>query len=79
MIAKLDEFLSLLAAGEMPVPDPFSTRELAETARDEAGKPEPKWHAVRGMLTAIAVGLPRVSALTDIIVNVQALISHVAR
>lgn len=79
MVAKLDKFLFLLAAGDVPVADPAATSELAESAREEAGKRDPKWRTVRSLLTAIAAGLPSLSALTEIIANVQDLISHVAR
>lgn len=78
VVAMLEDFLQRLEASNAAAPDSADVRELAETARDEASKQEPKWRAIRGMLDVIAERLPPASALTTIIVNVQTLIGHVS-
>jgi hypothetical protein len=76
IVALLNEFLAKLDETDLPQGSPESLRELAEAARDLASEPKPKWHAVRTMVATIADHLPKASALTIIITNVQTLIGH---
>ncbi|HEY2519583.1 MAG TPA: hypothetical protein VGJ19_05695 [Streptosporangiaceae bacterium] len=76
VVVLLNEFLAKLNETDPPPANPENLRELAETARDLASEPKPKWHAVRSMVATIAEHLPKASALTIIISNVQSLIGH---
>jgi hypothetical protein len=76
IVAQLEDFLHRLDEDGPAIPGSADIRDLAETARDEASKQEPKWRAVRSILTSIADRLPPASALTTIIVNVQTLVGH---
>lgn len=76
VVALLNKFLAELNEDGLPQGSQESLRELAETARDLASEPTPKWHAVRSMVATIADHLPKASALTIIITNVQTLIGH---
>lgn len=74
--AMLDEFMRLLEVHQSSVADVADIRESAAVARAELAEPSPRWHVVRSLLRGAAAGVTGVSALTEAINNVQALIAH---
>lgn len=74
--AMLDEFIRLLDTHQSSVADAADIRESAAAARAELVEPSPRWHIVRGLLRGIAAGVTGVSALTEAINNIRALVEH---
>ncbi|HEY3953105.1 MAG TPA: hypothetical protein VGM53_07005 [Streptosporangiaceae bacterium] len=70
----LDNFIAALAQYHAVIDDPAAITESAELARTELERPSPRWHAVQSLLKGIAAGVTGVSALTDLISKILALI-----
>jgi hypothetical protein len=70
----LDKFILALAQHHTEIDDPAAIEASADLARTELERPSPRWHAVRSLLTGIATGVTSVSALTDLISRILALI-----
>jgi hypothetical protein len=74
--AMLDEFIRLLQIHQQSGADSADLRESAAAARDELTSLSPRWHIVKGLLRGIAAGVAGISALAEVINNIQALIGH---
>lgn len=74
--ALLDEFIQLFARYESTITDASGIHESMEAARVEVAAPSPRWPVVRGLLRGIAAGVTGVSALSEAIERIQALVAH---
>lgn len=78
-IELLSQFIRLLDSFGDAVPGAADVHEAAEAAKAEAEEPSPRWGAVRSLLKGIAASVAGVSALTDAIMNIQDLVTHLPR
>jgi len=75
-LAELDMFIRSLPSFAESLPDANATRSAAVAARTEAAQGSPRWDEVRRLLGRIAVSVAGISALTQAIINIQALVAH---
>lgn len=59
------------------VEDAQEVEQIAAEALAESARPEPRWRAVRRMLTAVGTSVAGIAALTEAIDNIQQLVSRI--
>jgi hypothetical protein len=75
-VAELDKFIRSLPSFAESLPDADATRNAAVAARTKAAHRSPRWDEVRRLLGQIAVSVAGISALTEAIINIQAIVAH---
>jgi predicted XRE-type DNA-binding protein len=74
--AQLTRFTQQLAFYQDDVENAGDIQQIAADALAESTRPEPKWQAVRRMLTAVGASVAGIAALTDAVDHIQQLVSR---